>query len=193
MINKTIYNGGVGGFFVPTHTTTNLDLEKELNLKIFCLKCLKNSIYRNILYICFERGFIYKKELEKLVFGKITNHLELLLNYGIIKETNINNEFANFLYSQNGYNYYNVNKIKLYCFTEFGFQIYKKYKSFIYSKTTKRVIEHLKNISKTKEEQKAKEILRYNIIKSKSLNCRTIDDHIFLEQFKKKLENGKIK
>lgn len=185
MKNKVYMGGGVGGKTIPTLSTDNLNIKKEIKLKIFCLKCLENSIYRNIFYMCFNRGFCYKKEIEKILFVKITNQIDLLQENGIIQEININKDFSDFLYSQNGFNYHNVQKVKIYAFTSFGSEIFDKYKNYINSKANLKIKKYFEKENNSKKEIEAKKKLRYKIIKMKSPSLRTFEDNILLAEMEK--------
>jgi hypothetical protein len=186
--NKCIY-GGVGADTTPTHSTNNYNIEQLINKKIFCLKTLKNYVYRNIYYLLFKRGYIYKKELEKLLLNKISNQLEQLLNYGIIEKCETERDFAGFLYELEGYNYYNVQKIKLYRFTEFGFMVFKFYEGYIEQNVTAKVKSYSDNIEATKIKIKEQKKQRYLIKKSKKLQFRTAEDEVFIREYER--ENDK--
>jgi hypothetical protein len=137
----------------------------------------------------FKRGYIYKKELEKLLLNKISNQLEQLLNYGIIEECETERDFAGFLYELEGYNYYNVQKIKLYRFTEFGFMVFKFYEGYIEQNVTAKVKSYSDNIEATKIKIKEQKKQRYLIKKSKKLQFRTAEDEVFIREYER--ENDK--
>ena len=172
--------GGVVGKRTPTPVSI-----EQINLKLFILKSLKNIVYRSIYYICFEKKFIYKKELEKIFLNRVTNQIQLLVKNGVLKEIEKTQDFTNILYSQNGYNYYNVEKIKIYSLTSFGKFIISEYKDFIFSNLNKRILEYVetsKNLRNTIQEKKD---LRYRILMRKSKSLLTAEDLVFIEEYKK--------
>lgn len=171
---------------LPTHTTTKvLEQKKEIKLKIFLFNCLENRIYRNIFFLCYSRGFTYKNELEELLLCRVGTHLKYLLQHKIIEEVEINKEFADFLYSQEGYNYYNVQNMKIYSFTNFGRQVFSKYKELIYFEASKSFREHLFNEEITKEQIEQRKQLRMKIIMSKPIQMRTIEDQLLIQEMEK--------
>jgi len=192
--NNRYIEGGVVVETTPTPTTTTTttklnNYNNNINLQIFLLKSLKNSVFRSIYYILYSRGFLYKKELEKIFLNKISNQILLLEQKGIIKEVPINRDYANILYSQNGYNYHNVNKIKVYSFTEFGFNCFLSHQDMIKFQINPKVRKFIEKTKNLKNTIKEREDLRYRILLKKSNSMLTPEDLVFIEMYKK--ENDK--
>lgn len=182
-MNNNIHIGGVGSNNIPTHIYYTT---KYLDFTIFMSKSLKNYVYRNIYFMCIRRNFFYKGEIEELLFTKINSQIEQLLKYGIIEKATITQDYANFLYSQEGYNYYNVQKMKIYKLTEQAREILTNYEQYIEYYANSSVLSRINKENTNKEQLQEFEEKRFKRIMSKSQALRTIQDNIFIQEYIRK-------
>lgn len=181
------YKGGVGGNTIPTHIsiTTN-----KIDFTIFLLKSIKNQVYRNIYFMCINRGFFYKKEIEEALFTNVNSNINILISKNIIVET-YPKDFIQKLYGLEGYNYSNVEKMKFYKLTDEVLKSLLQFREYINYYSNTRIINKFYSVEQNfKDVQKAEE-LRFKRIMSKSNGLRTIEDDIFIQEYTKKQNDTK--
>ena len=175
------YKGGVGGNTTPTHITIT---SNKIDFTIFLLKSIKNQVYRNIYFMCIKRGFFFKKEIEEALFTSVNTQINILLEKNIIEET-YPKEFIQQLYSIEGYNYSNVEKMKFYKLTDEVLNSILQFEDYINFYSNTRILNKFYSLEQNFKETKKAEELRYKRIMAKSPQYRTFEDNIFIENYKK--------
>lgn len=193
---KDIKNFRVGG---QDRTSHHLPITlQDIKIIIAKYEILDNQIYRDLLYLCLQRQFVYRSELNNLFNKNIKSHLQRLQDLGILQNISMSKTIKNFLSQQQGINKSNLEKIKLYDLTPQAREFYtsEQIKNLIVRNTslkTKNYLEHQqKEITRLETQRKLQEEqnknyseLQYKRIMLKNPHYRTAEDLAFLQIYNK--------
>ena len=159
---------------------------------------LMKENYANIIYLCFDKGYIYKKELESYFLINAKHHISYLVGAGIIEEFELDKKRQEDLTLIKNLNEKNIKFLVTYRLTDQARSLLqnpmmydilcenisskaKKYKQYLIDVYN----EKKEEIDRKKKEEEDKLWLRYQIAKGKCRNSITAEDLALISMFEK--------
>lgn len=162
------------------------------------IKWLSKTNYANIIYLCCDKGYVYRKELDNLLLIDSRHYIKHLKYNGIIEEFTLdvkskeNLKIIKGLNDKNMYflsTYRLTTEVKILLQNPFIYDLMcenssgsvKKYKDYLIDIYNKKISE----IEFKKQLEKEKILTRYNIAKQKNIKLRTGDDIALIQMIER--------